>query len=137
MKMIQTLSMAFDHRVPVYPRVSASTSFKSVMNNLVRNPYAGGLVIDGIDGGTGAAYNGDGRHRPSHRLQCPGMLSRPGGTGQTERNPHLCRRRHRQKRQCGPERHGLGYARRLGVIGKDIMQATAGCFGNEKNRCNV
>jgi glutamate synthase (NADPH/NADH) large chain len=23
----------------------------------VRNPYAGGLLIDGIDGGTGAAYD--------------------------------------------------------------------------------
>jgi glutamate synthase (NADPH/NADH) large chain len=29
----------------------------AVLNNLTRNPYAGGLAIDGEDGGTGAAYN--------------------------------------------------------------------------------
>ena len=57
MKMIQTMSMAFGFRVPVYPKISGSTSAKAVLNNLVRNPYAGGLLIDGIDGGTGAAYN--------------------------------------------------------------------------------
>ena len=53
MKMIQTMSMAFGFRVPVYPKISGSTSAKSVLNNLVRNPYASALLIDGVDGGTG------------------------------------------------------------------------------------
>lgn len=39
------MSMAFGFRVPVYPKISGSTSAKSVLNNLVRNPYAGGLLI--------------------------------------------------------------------------------------------
>ena len=113
MKMIQTLSMAFDHKVPVYPKISASTSAKSVLNNLVRNPYAGGLLIDGIDGGTGAAYNvSHGCHRAPDRLQRARVLSRPGRPGHAERNADLCRRRCRQERQCGPERHGPDHARR-------------------------
>jgi Glutamate synthase domain 2 len=57
MKMIQTMSMAWGFRVPVYPKISGTTSAKAVLNNLVRNPYASGMLIDGMDGGTGAAYN--------------------------------------------------------------------------------
>ena len=37
MKMIQTLSMAFDHKVPVYPKISASSTSLAVLNNLTRN----------------------------------------------------------------------------------------------------
>jgi glutamate synthase (NADPH/NADH) large chain len=139
MKMIQTMSMAFDHKVPVYPKISASTSSKSVLNNLVRNPYAGGLVIDGIDGGTGAAYNvsmdATGHPIASNVRECYLDLVTQGrqneipifAAGGIGKNGNVA--------QNGMALIMLGAS---GVhIGKYVMQAAAGCLGNEKNRCNV
>ncbi len=56
-KMIQSMYMAWGFRVPVYPKISGTSTALAVLNNLTRNPYAAGLAIDGEDGGTGAAYN--------------------------------------------------------------------------------
>jgi glutamate synthase (NADPH/NADH) large chain len=139
MKMMQTLSMAFNHKVPVYPKISASTSSKSVLNNLVRNPYAGGLVIDGIDGGTGAAYNvsmdATGHPIASNVRECYLDLIAQGkqneipifAAGGIGKNGNVA--------QNGMALIMLGAS---GVhIGKYVMQAAAGCLGNEKNRCNV
>ncbi|MGI9538500.1 MAG: glutamate synthase-related protein, partial [Desulfocapsaceae bacterium] len=139
MKMIQTLSMAFDHKVPVYPKISASTSAKSVLNNLVRNPYAGGLLIDGIDGGTGAAYNvsmdATGHPVASNVRECYLDLAAQGmqnevpiyAAGGVGKNGNVA--------QNGMALIMLGAS--AVHIGKYIMQATAGCLGNEQNRCNV
>ncbi|MBW6519545.1 MAG: 4Fe-4S binding protein [Desulfoarculaceae bacterium] len=139
MKMIQTMSTAFGHKVPVYPKISASTSAKSVLNNLVRNPYAGGLLIDGIDGGTGAAYNvsmdATGHPIASSVRECYLDLVAQGkqneipifAAGGIGKNGNVT--------QNGMALIMLGAS---GVhIGKYIMQAAAGCLGNEKNRCNV
>ena len=51
------MSMAWGFRVPVYPKISASSTSLAVLNNLTRNDFAAGLAIDGEDGGTGAAYS--------------------------------------------------------------------------------
>ncbi len=139
MKMIQTLSTAFDHQVPIYPKISASTSAKSVLNNLVRNPYAAALMIDGIDGGTGAAYNvsmdATGHPIASCVRECYLDLAAQGkqneiplfAAGGVGKNGNVA--------QNGMALIMLGAS---GVhIGKYIMQAIAGCLGNEKNRCNV
>jgi len=56
-KMIQSMYMAWGFRVPVYPKISGTSTALAVLNNLARNPYAAGLAVDGEDGGTGAAYN--------------------------------------------------------------------------------
>ena len=124
MKMIQTMSMAFGFRVPVYPKISGSTSAKSVLNNLVRNPYAGGLLIDGIDGGTGAAYNvsmdATGHPIASNLRECYLDLVRPGPA---ERDPAVRRRRYRQERQRHPERHGPDHARRLRRAHRQVHHA--------------
>ena len=139
MKMIQTLSMAFDHNVPVYPKISASTSAKAVLNNLVRNPYAGGLLIDGIDGGTGAAYNvsmdATGHPVASNVRECYLDLAAQGkqneipiyAAGGVGKNGNVA--------QNGMALIMLGAS--AVHIGKYIMQSTAGCLGNEQNRCNV
>ncbi len=139
MKMIQTLSMAFNHKVPVYPKISASTSAKSVLNNLVRNPYAGGLLIDGIDGGTGAAYNvsmdATGHPVASNVRECYLDLAAQGmqnevpiyAAGGVGKNGNVA--------QNGMALIMLGAS--AVHIGKYIMQSTAGCLGNEQNRCNV
>lgn len=139
MKMIQTLSTAFGHKVPVYPKISASTSAKSVLNNLVRNPFAAGMTIDGIDGGTGAAYdvsmNATGHPVASNIRECYLELAKQGmqneiplfAAGGIGKNGNVA--------QNGMALIMLGAS---GVhIGKYIMQAAAGCLGNEKNRCNV
>ena len=124
MKMIQTMSMAFGFRVPVYPKISGSTSAKSVLNNLVRNPYAAGLLIDGIDGGTGAAYNismdATGHPIASNVRECYLDLVAQGKQNEI---PHLCRRRYRQKRQRHPERHGPDHAGRLRRAHRQIHHA--------------
>lgn len=139
MKMIQTMSMAFNFKVPVYPKISGSNSAKSVLNNLVRNPYAGALMIDGIDGGTGAAYNvsmdATGHPIASNLRECYLDLCAQGkqneiplfAAGGVGKNGNVT--------QNGLALIMLGAS---GVhMGKYIMQAAAGCLGNEQNRCNV
>ncbi|MDP3480665.1 MAG: glutamate synthase-related protein [Desulfoprunum sp.] len=139
MKMVQTMSTAFGHKVPVYPKISASTSAKAVLNNLVRNPFAAGMVIDGIDGGTGAAYNismdATGHPVASCVRECYLDLAAQGkqneipifAAGGIGKNGNVA--------QNGMALIMLGAS---GVhIGKYMMQAAAGCLGNEKNRCNV
>jgi len=139
MKMIQTMSMAWDFRVPVYPKISGSTSAKSVLNNLVRNPYASGLLIDGVDGGTGAAYNismdATGHPIASNLRECYLDLVAQGkqneiplfAAGGVGKNGNVT--------QNGMALIMLGAS---GVhIGKYIMQSAAGCLGSERNRCNV
>ncbi len=139
MKMIQSLSMAWDFKVPVYPKISGSTSAKSVLNNLVRNPFAAGLLIDGVDGGTGAAYNvsmdATGHPIASNVRECYLDLCAQGkqneipifAAGGVGKNGNIT--------QNGMALVMLGAS---GVhIGKYIMQAAAGCLGSERNRCNV
>jgi glutamate synthase (NADPH/NADH) large chain len=139
MKMIQTMSMAWGFRVPVYPKISGSTSAKAVLNNLVRNPYASGMLIDGMDGGTGAAYNVSmdfmGHPIASNIRECYLDLAAQGkqneiplfAAGGVGKNGNAA--------QNGMALVMLGAS---GVhMGKYIMQAAAGCLGSEKNRCNV
>ncbi|MCP4751377.1 MAG: 4Fe-4S dicluster domain-containing protein [Proteobacteria bacterium] len=139
MKMIQTMSMAWGFRIPVYPKISGSTSAKSVLNNLVRNPYASGLLIDGVDGGTGAAYNvsmdATGHPIASNLRECYLDLTQQGrqneiplfAAGGIGKNGNVA--------QNGMALIMLGAS---GVhLGKFMMQAAAGCLGSEKNRCNV
>ena len=139
MKMIQSLSMAWGFRVPVYPKISGSTSAKSVLNNLVRNPYASALLIDGVDGGTGAAYNVSmdamGHPIASNLRECYLDLVAQGkqneipifAAGGVGKNGNVTQ-------------NGLGLIM-LGAsgvhIGKYIMQSASGCLGSEQNRCNV
>ncbi len=139
MKMIQTMSMAWNFKVPVYPKISGSTSAKSVLNNLVRNPYASALLIDGIDGGTGAAYdislNATGHPIATNIRDCYLDLCKQGKQNEI---PIFA--------AGGVGKTGNVVQNALALImlgasgvhmGKYIMQATAGCLGSERNRCNV
>ncbi|XPV76394.1 MAG: glutamate synthase-related protein [Desulfovibrio sp.] len=138
-KMIQSMSMAWGFRVPVYPKISATTSSLAVLNNLTRNPYASGLCIDGEDGGTGAAYNVSMNH-----------MGHPIASSVRDSYLQLC--------QLGKQNEipliaggGVGKNGNLAanaaslimlgasgvMIGKYIMQAAAGCIGSESDRCNV
>jgi glutamate synthase (NADPH/NADH) large chain len=138
-KMIQSMYMAWGFRVPVYPKISGTSTALAVLNNLTRNEYAAGLAIDGEDGGTGAAYNVSMNHMghpiASNIRDCylnlvkVGMqneipLFAGGGVGKT-----------------GNPAANAAALIMLGAsavqIGKYIMQAAAGCLGSESDRCNI
>jgi glutamate synthase (NADPH/NADH) large chain len=138
-KMIQSMYMAWGFRVPVYPKISATSTTNAVLNNLTRNPYAGGLAIDGEDGGTGAAYTVSMDHmgypiasnirdaylnlvKIGRQNEIP--LFAAGGIG---KNGNLA-----------ANAAALIMLGASGVqIGKYAMQAAAGCLGSETDRCNV
>jgi glutamate synthase (NADPH/NADH) large chain len=138
-KMIQSMYMAWGFRVPVYPKISGTSTALAVLNNLTRNQYAAGLAIDGEDGGTGAAYNVSMNHMghpiASNIRDCylnlvkVGMqneipLFAGGGVGKT-----------------GSPAANAAALIMLGAsgvqVGKYIMQAAAGCLGSESDRCNI
>jgi len=138
-KMIQSMSMAWGFRVPVYPKISATSTTLAVLNNLTRNPYAAALAIDGEDGGTGAAYNVSMNHM-GHPIasnlrdaylnlvkigkQNEVPLFAGGGIG---KNGNLA-----------ANAAALIMLGASGVqTGKYIMQAAAGCLGSETDRCNI
>ncbi len=138
-KMIQSMYMAWGFRVPVYPKISGTSTALAVLNNLTRNPYAAGLAIDGEDGGTGAAYNVSMNHmghpiasniRDSYLtlvelgMQNQLPLLAGGGVG---KNGNLA-----------ANAAALIMLGASGVqIGKYVMQAAAGCLGSESDRCNI
>ncbi len=138
-KMIQSMSMAFGFRVPVYPKISGTRTARAVLNNLVRNPYAGGLYIDGEDGGTGAAYNVSmdkmGHPIASNLRECYLDLVKQGkqneipliAAGGVGKTGHLAAN--------AAALIMLGAS--AVAVGKYIMQAAAGCLGDEYNRCNI
>ena len=138
-KMIQSMSMAWGFRVPVYPKISGTTSSTAVLNNLVRNPYAAGLAIDGEDGGTGAAYNVSMNHMghpiASNLRDCYLALVQAGKQNEI---PLIA--------GGGIGKNGNLAANAAALImlgasavqsGKYMMQAAAGCLGSERDRCNV
>lgn len=138
-KMIQSMSMAWGFRVPVYPKISASTTSLSVLNNLTRNPYAGALAIDGEDGGTGAAYNVSMNH-----------MGHPIASNVRDAYLNLVKLGMQNEIPIfaggGAGRNGNLAANAAALImlgasgvqtGKYIMQAAAGCVGSEGDRCNI
>ncbi len=138
-KMIQSMYMAWGFRVPVYPKISGTSTALAVLNNLTRNPYAAGLAIDGEDGGTGAAYNVSMNHmghpiasniRDSYlNLVTLGMQNEipifaGGGVGKSG--------------NLAANAAALIMLGASGVqIGKYMMQAAGGCLGSESDRCNI
>ncbi len=138
-KMIQSMYMAWGFRVPVYPKISGTSTALAVLNNLTRNPYAAGLAIDGEDGGTGAAYNVSMNHMghpiASNIRDCYLNLAKLGKQNEI---PLFA--------GGGIGKHGNLAANAAALImlgasgvqiGKYIMQAAAGCLGSESDRCNI
>jgi glutamate synthase (NADPH/NADH) large chain len=138
-KMIQSMSMAWGFRVPVFPKISGSKTARAVLNNLARNPYAAALSIDGEDGGTGAAYNVSmdkmGHPIASNLRDCYLDLVKQGKQNEL---PLIA--------SGGVGKKGNFAANAAALImlgasavstGKYVMQAAADCFGDENNRCNL
>jgi glutamate synthase (NADPH/NADH) large chain len=138
-KMLQSMSMAWGFRVPVYPKISATSTALAVLNNLTRNPYAAALAMDGEDGGTGAAYNVS-MNQMGHPIA--GIV----------RDAYLNLVKIGKQNEIpifaggGIGKNGNLAANAAALImlgasgvqaGKYIMQAAAGCLGSEKDRCNI
>jgi len=138
-KMIQSMSMAWGFRVPVYPKISGTKTARFVLNNLVRNPYAGALSIDGEEGGTGAAYNVSldkmGHPIASNIRDCYLDLIKQGKQNEL---PLIAAGGVGKRGNVAANAAALFMLGASAVaIGKYIMQATAGCFGDEAGRCNI
>jgi glutamate synthase (NADPH/NADH) large chain len=138
-KMITSMSMAFGFRVPVYPKISGTKTAKAVLNNLARNPFASALSIDGEDGGTGAAYNVSmdkmGHPIASNLRECYLDLV---ASGKQNELPLIAAGGVGKTGNLAANTAALIMLGASAVsIGKYIMQAAAGCVGDENNRCNV
>jgi len=138
-KMIQSMYMAWGFRVPVYPKISGTSTALAVLNNLTRNPYAAGLAIDGEDGGTGAAYNVSMNHMghpiASNIRDCYLNLVRIGMQNQV---PLFAGGGVGKSGNLAANAAALIMLGASGVqVGKYIMQAAAGCLGSESDRCNI
>jgi glutamate synthase (NADPH/NADH) large chain len=138
-KMIQSMYMAWGFRVPVYPKISGTTTALPVLNNLTRNPYAAALAIDGEDGGTGAAYNVSMNHMghpiASNIRDCYLNLVKLGMQNEI---PLFAGGGVGKSGNLAANAAGLIMLGASGVqIGKYIMQAAAGCLGSESDRCNI
>jgi glutamate synthase (NADPH/NADH) large chain len=138
-KMIQSMYMAWGFRVPVYPKISGTSTALAVLNNLTRNPYAAGLAIDGEDGGTGAAYNVSMNHMghpiASNLRDCYLNLVKLGAQNEI---PLFAGGGVGKSGNLAANAAALIMLGASGVqIGKYIMQAAAGCLGSETDRCNV
>ena len=138
-KMITSMSMAFGFRVPVFPKISGTKTAKAVLNNLARNPFASALSIDGEDGGTGAAYNVSmdkmGHPIVSNLRECYLDLV---ASGKQNELPLIAAGGVGKSGNLAANAAALIMLGASAVsIGKYIMQAAAGCLGDERNRCNV
>jgi len=138
-KMIQSMYMAWGFRVPVYPKISGTSTALAVLNNLTRNPYAAGLAVDGEDGGTGAAYNVSMNHMghpiASNLRDCYLNLVRVGMQNEI---PLFAGGGAGKNGNLAANAAALIMLGASGVqIGKYIMQAAAGCVGSESDRCNI
>ena len=138
-KMIQSVSMAWGFRVPVYPKISGTSTALAVLNNLTRNPYAAALSIDGEDGGTGAAYNVSMDHMghpiASNIRDCYLNLAKLGKQNEI---PLFAAGGIGKRGNLAANAAALIMLGASGVqVGKYIMQAAAGCLGSESDRCNI
>ena len=138
-KMIQSMYMAFGFRVPVYPKISGTSTALAVLNNLTRNPYAAGLAIDGEDGGTGAAYaismDHMGHPIASNIRDCYLNLAKLGMQNEI---PLMAGGGIGKQGNLAANSAALIMLGASAVqIGKYMMQAAAGCVGSESDRCNI
>lgn len=138
-KMIQSMSMAWGFRVPVYPKISGTKTSQAVLNNLARNPYAAALCIDGEDGGTGAAYNVSmdkmGHPIASNIRDCYLDLVKQGKQNEL---PLIAAGGMGKTGNLAANAAAMIMLGASAVdIGKYIMQTAGGCVGDEYNRCNL
>lgn len=139
-KMFLSMNAAFKFRVPVGIKVSASSTTVPVFNNLVRDPYqiVGGFFIDGIQGGTGAAYQVSLDHTGYPSLSklrdCYLEAASQGRQGQI---PLFVGGGFGASGELAADAFKAICLGANGVFAARIFLQLAGCVGNEKGRCNA
>lgn len=138
-KMILSMSMAWGFRVPVYPKISASSTALAVLNNLSRNDHASALAIDGEDGGTGAAYTVSMDHMGHPIASCiRDSYLNLTKIGKQNEIPIFAGGGVGKNGNLAANAAALIMLGASGIqIGKYVMQAASGCVGTEEDRCNV
>lgn len=139
-KMHLSMNAAFGFRVPVAVKCAASATSVAVYNNLLRDPYhiCGGFFLDGMLGGTGAAYTVSLEHtghpvvsvvRDCYRaataqgLQGRIPLWAGGGVGMNG--------------DAAADAFKLVCLGADGVVLGRLLLQLLGCVGNEHGRCNA
>ena len=138
-KMHLSLNAAFGFRVPVVIKCAASATSVAVYNNLLRDPYriCGGFLLDGIQGGTGAAneisLNHTGHPIVSKLRDCYQSSVDQGRQGQI---PLWVGGGVGMTGQTAADSFKLICLGANGVfVGKLLIQLL-GCIGDEQGRCN-
>ena len=139
-KMFLSFNAAFKFRVPVAIKTSATGSSVSIYNNLLRDPYhiVGGYLIDGIQGGTGAAneisLDHTGHPVVSKIRDCYQAAVAQGRQGHI---PLWAAGGFGQTGNVAADAFKVISLGANGVfIGKILLQLM-GCVGNDEGRCNA
>ncbi len=139
-KMFLSFNAAFKFRVPVAIKVAASATSVSVYNNLVRDPYniVGGLFLDGIDGGTGAAHevslDHTGHPIVSKLRDCYLAATAQGRQGQI---PLWAAGGLGKTGDLAADAFKMIALGANGVFTGKLILQMAGCVGNDQGRCNA
>ncbi|GFH62767.1 MAG: glutamate synthase (NADPH-GOGAT) subunit 2 [Candidatus Desulfovibrio kirbyi] len=138
-KMHLSLNAAFGFRVPVAIKCAASATSVSVYNNLLRDPYkiCGGFVLDGVQGGTGAAnevsLDHTGHPIVSKLRDCYLAAVSQGAQGQI---PLWAGGGIGMSGNAAADAFKMLCLGANGVILGKILIQLLGCIGNERGRCN-
>jgi glutamate synthase (NADPH) large chain len=139
-KMFLSFNSAFKFRVPVAIKVAASATSVSVYNNLLRDPYniVGGFFMDGIAGGTGAAYeislNHTGHPIVSKLRDCYLAAVHQGKQGQI---PLWAAGGMGLSGNLAGDAFKMISLGANGIFTGKLMLQIAGCVGNDSGKCNA
>ncbi len=139
-KMFLSLNSAFKFRVPVAIKVAASVTSVSVYNNLLRDPYniVGGFFLDGIQGGTGAAYeislNHTGHPIVSRLRDCYLAAVHQGKQGQI---PLWAGGGLGMRGALAADAFKMMCLGANGIFAGRLWLQAAGCLGNDSGKCNA
>ncbi len=139
-KMFLSLNAAFKFKVPVIIKTAASASSVSIYNNLLRDPYniVGGYLIDGIQGGTGAAneisLDHTGHPVVSKIRDCYNAAVSQGRQGQI---PLWAAGGIGQTGNAAADAFKLIALGANGVVIGKILIQLIGCIGNDNGKCNA
>ena len=139
-KMHLSMNAAFGFRVPVVVKCAASATSVSVYNNLLRDPYhiCGGFFLDGMLGGTGAAYAVSLEHTGHPVVSVVRDCYRAAaGQGLQGRIPLWAGGGVGMNGDAAADAFKLVCLGADGVILGRLLLQLLGCVGNEHGRCNA
>ena len=138
--MFLSMNAAFKFRVPVAIKTAATASSVSIYNNLLRDPYniVGGYLLDGIQGGTGAAneisLDHTGHPVVSKLRDCYNAAVAQGRQGQI---PLWAGGGVGMTGNAAADAFKMICLGANGVFMSKILLQLMGCVGNDHGRCNA